>query len=93
MGVGTANLADSLEAMRKAVFEEGLLSYQDLLVVLERNWSGAGDEELHQRLVSKYPKYGNDIDEVDRLGARFLCHYGREVSKYQNVRSGTPPVL
>lgn len=93
MGVGTANLADSPEAMRNAVFEEGLLSHQDLLDVLERDWSGAGDEELRQRLVSKYPKYGNDIDEVDLMGARFLRHYGREVSKYRNVRSGTPPVL
>ncbi|WP_058269821.1 formate C-acetyltransferase/glycerol dehydratase family glycyl radical enzyme [Olsenella massiliensis] len=88
-GVGTANLADSLAVMKKAVFEEGSLGYAQLLEVLRRNWSGEGDEELRQRLMHRYPKYGNDIDEVDHLGARFLRHYGRQVETYENPRGGT----
>ena len=87
-GVGTANLADSLEALRKAVFEEGIVSYQDLMEALGRNWQGEGDEALRQRLMTRYPKYGNDVDEVDQLGARFLDHYGQEVERYDNVRGG-----
>lgn len=87
-GVGTANLADSLFVIKHAVFEEGALTYQELLAMLERNWQGEGDELWRQRFINRYAKYGNDVDEVDELGARFLRHYGEEVARYENVRGG-----
>ncbi|MGN0056309.1 MAG: formate C-acetyltransferase/glycerol dehydratase family glycyl radical enzyme [Atopobiaceae bacterium] len=87
-GVGTANLADSLEVINRAVFQEHAISYQDLLAALHRDWSGPGDEALRQRLVNRYPKYGNDVDEVDSLGRHFLAYYGQAVQKYQNPRGG-----
>lgn len=87
-GVGTANLADSLEVVRKAVLEEKALSWADLLAMLDRDWQGAGDEVWRQRFVNRYPKYGNDVDEVDLIGADFLRHYGEEVAKYENPRGG-----
>ena len=95
-GVGTANLADSLMVMKRAVFGEGengervtpRIGYHELLAALARNWSGDGDEALRQSFVNRYPKYGNDVDEVDEIGRRFLEHYGHEVEKYENVRGG-----
>lgn len=87
-GVGTANLADSLEVIREAVFNQGLISYQELLEVLHRNWSGKGDEVLRQRFVNRYPKYGNDVDEVDKLGRYFLAYYAHAVEGYDNPRGG-----
>lgn len=96
-GVGTANVADSLMVMKRAVFgelEDGsriepVISYQDLLAMLKRDWQDAGDEVMRQSFINRYPKYGNDIDEVDNLGRRFLAHYGRQVEQYDNVRGGT----
>ena len=95
-GVGTANLADSLVVLKRAVFGEGeggervqpVISYGQLLEVLHRDWQGESDEKLRQAFINRYPKYGNDIDEVDLLGSRFLAFYGREVAKYDNVRGG-----
>jgi len=87
-GVGTANLADSLIVLKKAVFDDKLISYQDLLATLARDWRGKGDEVLRQRLINRYPKYGNDVDEVDCLGERMLRHYGEEVTRYENPRGG-----
>ncbi len=87
-GVGTANLADSLEVVRKVVFEEKSMSWADLMAMLQRDWQGAGDEAWRQRFVTRYPKYGNDIDEVDLIGVDFLRHYGQEVAKYTNPRGG-----
>ncbi len=87
-GVGTANLADSLYVVKKAVFEEGALTYGELRDMLLRDWSGEGDEIWRQRFLNRYAKYGNDVDEVDELGRRFLAHYGREVEKYENPRGG-----
>lgn len=95
-GVGTANLADSLMVMKRAVFGIGeddesvepIISYQDLLQVLKRDWSGEDDEVLRQSFINRYPKYGNDVDEVDQIGRHFLAHYGHEVEQYENVRGG-----
>lgn len=87
-GVGTANLADSLEVIRQAVFEEQLLTLPQLVVMLDRDWAGEGDEVWRQRFINRYPKYGNDVDQVDELGARLLSHYGHEVAGYANPRGG-----
>lgn len=87
-GVGTANLADSLEVIRQAVFEEQLLTLPQLVAMLDRDWTGEGDEVWCQRFINRYPKYGNDVDQVDELGARLLSHYGHEVAGYTNPRGG-----
>lgn len=87
-GVGTANLADSLEVIRQAVFEEQLLTLPQLVAMLDRDWAGEGDEVWRQRFINRYPKYGNDVDQVDELGARLLSHYGHEVAGYTNPRGG-----
>ena len=87
-GVGTANLADSLEVIRQAVFEEQLLTLPQLIAMLDRDWAGEGDEVWRQRFINRYPKYGNDVDQVDELGARLLSHYGHEVAGYTNPRGG-----
>ncbi len=87
-GVGTANLADSLEVIRKAIFEEHAIGWSGLLAMLDRNWQGAGDEVWRQRFINRYPKYGNDVDEVDELSAKFLRFYGEEVAQYTNPRGG-----
>lgn len=87
-GVGTANLSDSLCVIKHVIYDEKCISWEDLLAMLDRNWSAEGDEVWRQRFISRYPKYGNDIDEVDNLGRRFLSHYGHEVAKYTNPRDG-----
>ena len=87
-GVGTANLADSLEVIRQAVFEEQLLTLPQLVAMLDCDWTGEGDEVWRQRFINRYPKYGNDVDQVDELGARLLSHYGHEVAGYTNPRGG-----
>ncbi len=87
-GVGTANLADSLMVIKHAVFEEADLSWRELTAMLERDWLGIGDEAWRQRFINGYPKYGNDADEVDELGASMLRYYARSVERYDNVRGG-----
>ncbi len=82
--------------MKQAVFgefadgskTEPVISYKELLAVLERDWQGEGDEKLRQTLINRYDKYGNDVDEVDYLGSHFLEFYCKEVEKYDNVRGG-----
>ncbi|AEB06610.1 pyruvate formate-lyase [Coriobacterium glomerans PW2] len=96
-GVGTANLADALMVMKRAVFGEGehgeriepVISYGGLLKLLRDDWKGTEGETWRQRFINRYPKYGNDIDEVDRIGAELLAFYATEVARHSNVRGGT----
>lgn len=85
-GIGCPNLSDALYVVKHAVFEEHRLSYEKLLSVLDSNWEN--EEALRQYFINKYPKYGNDHDEVDTLGASLLSFYGDEVAKYKNPRGG-----
>ena len=85
-GVQIANVADSLAAVRQAVFEEGWLSAGELLEALKNNYAGA--ELLRQRLINQVPKYGNDDDRVDLLAAKWADRYSELVARYPTIRGG-----
>ena len=72
---GLATAADSLAAIKRAVYEEGWLTLRELCDALAGNF--AGQETMRQRLLNRYPKFGNDNDEVDAIAreiAECFCH-------------------
>ena len=85
-GVQIANVADSLAAVRQAVFEEGWVGAGELLAALRGDF--AGHELLRQRLIHRVPKYGNDDDRVDRHAARWADRYSELVSRHPTIRGG-----
>ena len=85
-GVQIANIADSLAAVRQAVFEEKWLTAGELLAALRVNYEGR--ETLRQRLLNRVPKYGNDDDRVDSLAQEWADRYSELVALYPNVRGG-----
>lgn len=62
--VGTVDLADSIAAIKKLVFEDKAITMPQLLAALEANFKGY--EDIHRKLVDA-PKYGNDDDYVDLI--------------------------
>ena len=87
-GIGIANLSDSLFALKGMVFDEKRISFKQLLAVLKDNFSGAEGEKIRTRLINRFGKYGNDIEEVDNISAELLRVYCKEVEKYGNPRGG-----
>ena len=81
-----ANLADSLEAIRKLVFEEHQISGEELLNALRADFRGY--EVLQAKLLNKAPKYGNDIEEVDLAGAKWANYFREKLKQYTNYRGG-----
>ncbi len=63
--IGMADVADSLSAIRKVVFEDRAISFADLIAALERNFAGL--DALRARLCDpeKTPKYGNEDPAAD----------------------------
>ncbi|MCU3855431.1 formate C-acetyltransferase [Enterobacter roggenkampii] len=87
-GIGIANLSDSLHALKGLVFEQQRLSFDELLAVLKANFATPEGEKVRARLINRFEKYGNDIDDVDNISAELLRHYCKEVEKYLNPRGG-----
>ncbi|MGY5858155.1 MAG: glycyl radical protein [Candidatus Thorarchaeota archaeon] len=75
MGVGVAIVADSLAVLRKYIFEEKELTFDEMLEILTNDYEG--HEELRVRLENDSCKYGNDIEKVDILArdsGRAFCN-------------------
>ncbi len=87
-GIGIANLSDSLHALKGMVFDQQRLSFDELLAVLKANFMTPEGEKVRARLIHRFEKYGNDIDEVDNISADLLRNYCKEVEKYHNPRGG-----
>ncbi|HCX65376.1 MAG TPA: formate C-acetyltransferase, partial [Eubacteriaceae bacterium] len=85
-GIGIGNLSDSLYVIKKAIFEEKQMTLPELENILESDF--ADHENLRQRFINKYEKYGNDVDEVDEIGNEILTYYCKQVEKFENVRGG-----
>jgi formate C-acetyltransferase len=85
-GVQIANVADSLVAVKQAVFDEKWLSADELLTVLRNNYEG--QETLRQRLIHRVPKYGNDDDRVDLFEKKWADRYSTLVAQHSTLRGG-----
>ncbi len=62
------NAADGLAAIKQLIYEQGALTWDELIAALEADY--VGYEPLRQRLLNRVPKYGNDDDEVDAIARR-----------------------
>ncbi|MBC5689002.1 formate C-acetyltransferase/glycerol dehydratase family glycyl radical enzyme [Mediterraneibacter sp. NSJ-55] len=85
-GVGAPDVGDALMAIDKLVFHEKRLSMSDLLHILHSDFKDAVSEQ--NMLLYEAPKYGNDIDEVDRYVRYAGEQYCLEVAKQKEWRGG-----
>ena len=84
--IQVANVADSLAAIKKLVYEEKRFTAEELLTALQTNYENAA--LLRAALVNKAPKYGNDVEWVDELGAKWVNYFADGLKKYKNGRGG-----
>jgi len=84
--MGFANVADSLYAVKKTVFEDGKYKIDELARWLAEDWMDA--EDVQSFFLHKLAKFGNDVDEVDQMAGRVLAQYCDELAKYTNFRGG-----
>ncbi|WP_455139680.1 glycyl radical protein [Thermophilibacter sp.] len=90
--VGIANMADSLAAIKKLVFDEKRITPAELWEALESDFAGEKGERIRQMLINDAPKYGNDDDSVDQLVVEAYDSYIDEIKKYPNTRHGRGPI-
>lgn len=84
--IQVASLADSLAALKKLVFEDGLITRERMLQALRADFEGFEVEQA--LLLNKAPKYGNDIAYVDDLGLKWARYFAERLAEYTNARGG-----
>lgn len=81
MFCGVPNLADSLTAIKKLVFEEKRYSLKKLVEQIKNDYK---DESVRLDFLNNAPKFGNDVDEVDYVASEIInfgCDVLEELSK------------
>ena len=77
---GIPNVGDSLAALKKLVFDNKVITMQQMVDALDKNFEG---EEKILHLIKTTPKFGNDIDYVDSIVNEVLVNVSDEFSKYE----------
>ena len=82
MILGVNNVANSLAAIKKLVFEEQKFSLAEMITALKSNWENFN--ELHQ-LCLDAPKFGNDDDYVDLITRDISIKVSEEVNRHKTI--------
>ncbi|MDQ0202892.1 glycyl radical protein [Pectinatus haikarae] len=90
--VGIANMADSLAAIKKLVFDEKKITAKQLWDAITDNFQSPDSKKIQAMLIYDAPKYGNDIDYVDNLIVEAYDSYLDEIRKYPNTRHDRGPI-
>jgi pyruvate formate-lyase/glycerol dehydratase family glycyl radical enzyme len=83
---GFATLVDSLYRIKKAVYDDKMLSLPALIGILNSNFEG--QEVFRQKLISRYDNWGNDKTEVDAFACQLWDLFTSEVAEHSPVRGG-----
>ncbi len=83
---GPANLADTIAAVEKCVFEDKDITMEDLIEACDNNFEG--NERLRQMLLNKPEKYGNNKPHVDAIYKEMMDFIADNVQKWQDARGG-----
>lgn len=90
--VGIANMADSLSAIKKLVYDEKKITPQQLWDAILDDFTSVENQKIQKMLIEDAPKYGNDDDSVDQLVVEAYEPYLDEITKYPNTRFGRGPI-
>jgi formate C-acetyltransferase len=81
--VGLGTIVDSMLAVRHAVFEQKICTYEELVDALRGNW--AGMESLRRRMIAA-PKFGHEDIEADKFTAKVAQELAGFVRTLENER-------
>lgn len=82
--IGGTNVADAIAAVRKAVFDDQLVTLPELIEIMDKNWEGR--EDIRQACLNA-PKFGNDDAYADVI-AEAVHRLGEEAMESVKDRYG-----
>jgi len=87
--IGIADVVDCLAAIQEVVYEEGSVSFEQLLDAINANFKG--HEALQARLANpdKTPTFGNEDSATGQIMGRVVTYLSELAGKRENYRGGT----
>ena len=86
--VGMINVADSMAAVKKLVFDEKKVTQKELKAALSANWQGNGYAEIRKMCLAA-PKYGNGDSYVDSIARELYQFWADTAITFPTVWGGT----
>ena len=80
-----ANIADSLAAIKDLVYDKREITKAALMEQLRGDYP---DETIRQMMLTHAPKYGNDVEWVDRISEKWVEIFKEKLDTYTNYRGG-----
>jgi formate C-acetyltransferase len=84
--IGLADIANSLAAVKKCVFDDKSVSMEELLKALAADFNGY---EMAYKKLMQAPKYGNDDENADDIAREMSLHFAKTVRKHKNKEGST----
>ena len=84
--IQVANVADSLATIKSAIFEKKAIDPTEFINTIRNDYEGQG--ELRHWILKEIPKYGNDVEWVDKLGLKWARKFAEKINSYRNARGG-----
>ena len=86
--VGMINVADSMAAVKKLVFDEKQVAKKELKAALAANWQGNGYDKIHKMCLAA-PKYGNGDPSVDSIAKELYQFWADTAVTFPTAWGGT----
>jgi len=84
--VGMGSITDCLASLKYNVYDKKIISIEDLIKSLDNNFDG--NDIIHQKLIYKTPKYGNDNDYADLITAQVFEIVYNAINNRPNTKGG-----
>lgn len=88
---GIANMIDSFAAIEECVFDKKYLTLAELIELTDTNFEGK--ENMRQLLLNKAPKFGNNIEQVDKYSYWLINMLDESMKRFKDAHGGDFTVL
>ncbi|MCI6087684.1 MAG: formate C-acetyltransferase/glycerol dehydratase family glycyl radical enzyme [Absicoccus porci] len=88
--IGPSVVGNSLYTIKKLVYEDHTLTWEQLLNAMDENWQSEESMRIRNKIL-RLPKFGNDIDDVDKIVADVFDSYLELLPSYHTIRQDKGP--
>lgn len=88
--IGPSVVGNSLYAIKKLVYEDHTLTWEQLMKAMDENWQSEESMRIRNKIL-RLPKFGNDIDDVDKIVADVFDSYLELLPSYHTIRQDKGP--
>lgn len=87
MAIGVINVADSLAAIKRLVYDDKTVTMKKLKEALAANWEGEEYSQIRKMCLAA-PKFGNNTDYVDSIAADIFRYWAESVPTFESYHGG-----